>query len=168
MSKWEELGGTILSGTISNSIGLSSSPNTTQWVNITMAPRRSGRSRSQQHWSNTPSNAQEEDQQHLSSSSSVKSNINESSLMVTSPSTNLTSFCKVASVKFNSNVYYLIVATGVKWKWLLKWFLQRMIAYLKVLITRKWQQKLKKENKEYLRITFHSWAQCTLFNDQLR
>ena len=39
-----------------------------------MAPRRSGRGRSQQHWSNTPSNAQEEDHQHLSSSYSVKSN----------------------------------------------------------------------------------------------
>ena len=63
-----------MSGTISNSIGLSSSPNTTQWVSNTMAPRRSGRGRSQQHWSNTPSNAQEEDQQHLSSSYSVKSN----------------------------------------------------------------------------------------------
>ena len=50
-----------------------------------MAPRRSGRGRSQQHWSiKTPTNAQEEDQHHISSSS-VKSNFTEGPTQPFSP-----------------------------------------------------------------------------------
>ena len=74
MSKWEELGGKIKSGTISSSIGGTSFPNTTQYVSITMAPRRPGRGCTQQHRSNLPPTNAQDDVHHPSCSLSAKSN----------------------------------------------------------------------------------------------